>query len=225
MQSVDHHKSKGVNEMMRRHVTRIWKAISMTLAVLAACGGQNNSTRNRVLTSPILFKYHVEARRQDSSIHRILRPQGDSVSNGDRLQAFVKTSQDVYLYLGYCDRHEFALFPTTGGVVRAEAKREARIPPEHGALEISSDAKSEVIYVILSTEELSLASPDLAVKLATSRGTVDGDCAGLMRDSSGKPIPPETPVNARSSESNIEVVRYEFKHPVSAVADGKARSP
>lgn len=211
--------------MMRRHVTRTWKKISVMLAVLAACGGQNNSTRTRVLTHPIVFKHRLEVRRQDNSLHRRLRRRGDSVSNGDRLQAFVKASQDVYLYLGYCDRHEFALFPSAGGVVRAEAKREARIPPEHGALEIDSDAKSEVIYLILSTEELSLASPDLAVKLATSRGAVDGDCAGPMRDRSGKPIPPEPPVKARPSESNIEVVRYEFKHPVSTVPPGRARSP
>lgn len=211
--------------MTRLHVMRTGKAISMALAVVTACGGENNSIRNRVLTNPIVFEHRLEARRQGSSIRRILRPQGDSVSNGDRLQAFVKAAQDVYLYLGYCDGHEFALFPPVGAVVRAEAKREARIPPEHGALEIASDAKSEVIYVILSTEELSLASPDLAVKRATSSRSVDGDCAGPMRDSSGKPIPPETPVPARPAGSNIEVVRYEFKHPVSTVPVGKARSP
>lgn len=211
--------------MTRRHVTRTWKTISMTLASLVACGGENDSIRTRVLTNPIVFEHRLEARRQNSAIHRRLRPRDDSVSNGDLLQVFVKASQDVYLYLGYCERHEFALFPPAGVVVRAEAKREARIPPEQGALEINSDAKSEVIYVILSTEELSLASPDLAVKLATSSRAVDGDCAGPMRDRSGKAIPPETPVKARTSEDNIKVIRYEFKHPVSAVADGKARSP
>jgi len=200
----------------------------MTLAVfaiLAACGGEKDSLRTRVLTNPIVFEQRLEARRQDSPKHRKLRPKDDSVSNGDRLQAFIKASQDVYLYLGYCDGHEFVLFPRVGGAVRAEAKREARIPPEHGALEINSDAKSEVIYLILSTEELSLASPDLAVKLATSSRAVDGDCAGPMRDNSGKPIKPKTPVTARQSESNIEVVRYEFQHPGSTMAAGKARSP
>lgn len=197
----------------------------MTLAALAACGSENHSIRNRILTNPIVFEHRLEARRQNSSMHRRLRPKGDSVSDGDQLHALVKASQDVYLYLGYCDGHEFALFPPVGGVVRAEAKREARIPPEQGALEIKSDVPSEVIYLILSTEELSLASPDLAVKLAISSEAVDGDCAGPMRDSSGKPIRPETPVKARPAESNIEVVRYEFKHPVSTVRAGKARSP
>jgi len=39
-----------------------------------------------------------------------------------------------------------------------------------------------------------------------------------MRDGSGAPISPETPISIRPADSAIEIVRYEFKHQASARA-------
>lgn len=199
---------------------QIWNAISMNLAVLVACSGGNSATpggneanRSMGLTSGISFKHQLEARRPEISDLRILR-KGDTVEDGDWIQALVTVTsrEDVYLYLGYCDGHEFAMFPQQGGL-RAETGRETRIPPGDGGLKISGDSKSEVLYLILSKSELSLASPDLAVRIASSGGPIGGDCAG-----SGLTTPPQTAVDVRSSDGAIEVVRYEFKHEAPMVA-------
>ena len=200
---------------------RIWNAISMNLAILVACSGGNAATpggnaatRNMRVVDPIFFDHHLEVRGTATSDPRMLHREGESVEDGDRIQALVTVTsrEDVYLYLGYCDGHEFAMFPQQGGL-RAEAGRETRIPPGDGGLKISGDSKSEVLYLILSKSELSLASPDLAVKIASSGGPLGGDCAG-----SGLSIPPQTAVDVRSSDGAIEVVRYEFKHEAPMVA-------
>jgi hypothetical protein len=169
-------------------------------------------------TSRIVFEHQVEARRPETSAHRILHRKGDSVTDGDWIQAVVTPKEDVYLHIGYCDGKKFALFPPQPGSLRAEAGREARIPPGDGGFKISGDSKSEVLYLILSKTELSLASPDLAVKIASSGGSVDGDCGGQMRDGSGAPIPPGTPIAIRPADSALEVVRYEFKHQASTAS-------
>jgi hypothetical protein len=209
--------SRGLTAMKRRTAMRAWYAISMNLTVLVACSGRNDATRGMAPTSRIVFEHQIEARRPETSGGRILHRKGDSVANGDWLQALVTPREDVYLYLGYCDGHEFALFPPQGGL-RAEAGHEARIPPGDGGLKISGDSESEVLYLILSKGELSLASPDLAVRIASSGGSIDGDCHGQMRDSAGSSIPPQTPIDVRPSDNAIEVVRYEFQHRASTTA-------
>ena len=167
--------------------------------------------RSMAPTSRIFFEHRFEARRPETSEHRILHRASDSVSNGDSIQALVTPTEDVYLYLGYCDGHEFALYPPRGSL-RAEARHETRIPPGNDGLEITGDSGSEVIYLILSKSELSLSSSDLAVKIASSGGSVDADCAGQMHDKSGAPISSQTPIDVRPSGNAIEVVRYELKH-------------
>lgn len=193
---------------------RCWNAISTNLAILAACTNKNGTTRSMVPASRIFFEHRFEARRPETPEYRLLHRTGDIVTNGDSIQALVIPVEDVYLYLGYCDGHEFALYPPRGSL-RAEARHETRIPPGDGGLEITGDSRSEVVYLILSKSALSLSSSELAVKIASSGGSVDGDCAGQMRDSSGSPISSQMPIDVRRSDNAVEVVRYEFKHPTS----------
>ena len=162
-------------------------------------------------TSPIRFAYRLEVQKRGSSPPRILVVRGDSVSNGDRIQAVITPEEDVYLYLGYCDGRKLALFPPQGSL-QVAAGVETRIPPGHGAFEISGDAASEVLYLILSKTELSLASPELAVRIARSGAATDGDCAGPLRDAKGEPIPAQQPVDVRVANRAVEVVRYLLVH-------------
>lgn len=198
--------------MKRLHVMQSRMTIAVILAALAACGGgsANAPERGKVIV-PIKFNAHLQVG------DRPLR-QGDSVYNGDRIHAFVTAARDVYLYLGFCDGHQFKLFPEPPrSAIRAVANQETKIPEGEGAYEIASDSKSEVLYLILSTDGLSLATPELAVKRATSGAPADGDCAGPA------PLSPGRGDEARPGDSGLEVVRYVFKHPVSTVPPGSAR--
>src|SRR5215468_5792856 len=138
--------------MKRRPAMRAWHAIPMNVIVLVACSGGNDATGSVIRTgirTPIVFDHQIEARRPGTSGRRILHPKGDSVTNGDLLQALVTPKERVYLYLGYCDGHEFVLFPREGGLLAA-AGRPTQIPPGDGSVEISGDSKYEVLYLIVS---------------------------------------------------------------------------
>jgi len=68
-----------------------------------------------------------------------------------------------------------------------------------------------VLYLILSKTELSLASPDLTMKIASTGGSIDGDCTPRGPEGSRRQDPPWTPSDLRS-DSAIEIVRYELEH-------------
>ena len=191
---------------------RCWNAISTNLAILMACTNKSDTMRSMAPASRISFVCEFEARRPGTSEYRRITPSSDGVTNGDSIQALVTPTEDVYLYLGYCDGHEFALYPPQGSL-RAEARHGTRIPPADGGLEITGNSRSEVVYLILSKSELSLSSSDLAVKIASKGRSVDGDCAGQMHNSAGEPISSQMPIDVRRSGNAIEVERYEFKHP------------
>jgi hypothetical protein len=185
--------------------------VPLNLLVLVACASQSDAVRSMKPTTPIYFAHQL-TRRSGSSDQPVLirHRQGDKVAKGDYIQASVTPKEAVYLYLGFCNGSEFALFPKAGSVW-AEAGRETRIPPGDQGLRIGADSKSEVLYLILSKVELSLSSPDLTIKIASSGGSVDGDCAARAPDRPPRGSPPWTPTELRS-DIPIEVVRYEFEH-------------
>jgi hypothetical protein len=211
--------------MKRQPVMRTRMTIAVIFAALAACGGgspdapgASDPGRSRV-TAPIRFTARL--RVADRPLQ-----QGDSVRNGDHVQAFVTAAQDAYLYLGFCDQHQFQLFPAPPRPpVRAAANQETKIPDGESVFEIMSDSTSEVLYLILSTEELSQASPELAVKIATSGAPADGDCAGPMLGSDRQPLPPGAAGAARPGNGGLEVMRYTFKHQVATVPPGQVPNP
>lgn len=101
---------------------------------------------------------------------------GDQVANGDRIRATVVTSEDAYLYLAFCAGHELAMHPSQRGV-RTRAGDPTVVPEGAGELVIDGDPGSEVLYIMVSRTELSLADPHLREALATGgRGANATDC-------------------------------------------------
>jgi hypothetical protein len=138
-----------------------------------------------------------------------LDPKHDYVAKGDTIEVFITPEEDVFVYLGYCNRNEFKLYPEAGRALRAEARHRFKIPEPY---DIDDD---RVLYVIGSRAEVSLASPDLAIAIAESRQAMrrqamEGDCAGGPGDGSGSQTPSVTPIAVRPPETAIKVVRYEF---------------
>lgn len=200
------------SKMMIQCIMRILCVAFPGLVSLTSCGGENQATRTLTPVNPIVFQSHLEIRSPDKSGPRIASVKGNNVIGvvgGERITVSITSKESVYAYLGYCKGHEFALFPDKGAL-RAAAGLETRIPPGEGAFEISGESSSDVLYLILSTQELSIASPELAVKIAHSGQPVDGDCASHTNDA----IPPEIPVIARPSDNSIEIVRYRFRREV-----------
>lgn len=202
---------------MTLHVMLTSNVFRCALLLQTACSTQSNAPRDVNVTrgmkpaAPIYFKHHL-TRRSRSSGRPILigKRRGSKVATGDYIQASVMPEEAVYLYLGYCDGGEFALFPPVGSL-RAEPGRETRIPPGDTGLQVQANSSSEVLYLILSKSELSLSSPDLTIKIASSGGAMEGDCAQDEGDGPARKTPRWQPTDLRS-DTAIQVVRYEFEH-------------
>lgn len=189
----------------------------LSLAVLMACSANSSKARSvpevrgMQPVAPIYFQHQLIRRSGLSDRPIVIRNRrGDRVTRGDYIQALVTPKEAVYLYLGYCDGGELALFPKVGSL-RAEAGRATRIPPGDTGLQVQDGSSSEVLYLILSKSELSLASPDLTIKIASSGGSMEGDCAPKRSDGSDRQAPQWQPTELRS-DTAIEVVRYELEH-------------
>jgi hypothetical protein len=193
--------------MTRSFVMSAWAAISLSLTTCGAHAGSNDETRvprsaqikftpELVLTSP-------------SSKSRVLDPKHDYVAKGDTIEAFITPEEDAFVYLGYCNGDEFALYPAEGRALRAEARHRFKIPEPY---DIDDD---RVLYVIVSRTVVSLASPDLAIAIAQSRQArgrraMDGDCAGEPENDIGSQARSVTPIDVRAAETAIKIVRYEL---------------
>jgi hypothetical protein len=139
-----------------------------------------------------------------------LDPKQDYVANGDTIEVFITPEENVFVYLGYCDHNEFKLYPEAGRILRAEARHRFKIPEPYDI-----DYYDEMLYVIASRAEVSLASADLAFAIAQSRQAMgrramDGDCTGGSRKAAGSQDPSVIPIDVRASEAAIKAVRYEL---------------
>jgi hypothetical protein len=140
---------------------------------------------------------------------RVLDPKHDYVTKGDTIEAFITPAEGVFVYLGYCDGDEFALYPAERRALRAEARHRFKIP---GPYDIDDD---RVLYVIASRTAVSRASPDLAIVIAQSRKAMgrramDDECASGPGNGAGSQAPSVRPTNVRPAATAIKVVRYEF---------------
>jgi len=125
------------------------------------------------------------------------------------IEAFITPEDGVFVYLGYCNEGEFALYPAEGRALRAEARHRFKLSEPY---DIDDD---RMLYVIVSRTVVSLASPDLAIAIAQSREAMgrramDDDCAGGPGAGAGSQSPSVTPTDVRPVETAIKVVRYEF---------------
>jgi hypothetical protein len=137
------------------------------------------------------FDHALQVRRSKNSAPHELHD-SDTVISGDRIRVSVATSDDAYLYLAFCAGHELAIYPSQRGV-RIRAGSLTLVPEGDGELIIDGDPGPEVLYLILSRTELSLADSHLADAVAaTSHGAKEMDCganldAKLARPARGGP--------------------------------------
>lgn len=141
------------------------------------------------------FDHSLQVRRSATGVPHELRD-GDKLISGDRIRVTVQTSVDAYLYLAFCSHHGITLYPAQGGI-RTRAGVLMIAPPGGGELVIDDEPGSEVLYVVVSTSELSVADPRLAAALATTRpGNTAQDCGpaldASLRSPPG-PAPTDTP--------------------------------
>lgn len=125
------------------------------------------------------FDHKLEVRLSKAAMAHELHD-GDTVTTGDRIRATAVTSEDAYLYLAFCTGHELAMYPSQHGV-RTTAGSPVLVPEGNGELVLDGAPGTEVLYLIVSRTELSLADPRLSARLAAA--AQDGkvvDCgAGL----------------------------------------------
>lgn len=134
------------------------------------------------------IEHAVEVRASSTAAFRELHD-GDTVMSGDAIRASVTTSTDAYLYLAFCADQRVQMYPSQRGV-RTRAGARVLVPEGDGELVLDSHPGSEVLYLIVSQDELSVADPDLAALLA-----VDG--AGT------KPIACDASLDTKLSTSAV----------------------
>jgi hypothetical protein len=153
----------------------------------------------------LAFDHAVEVRRSNSGVALELRD-GDTVMTGDRIRVSVRTSADAYLYLAFCASQHLQIYPSQHGL-RITAGDLVLVPDGGGELVLDSQPGSEVLYLIVSRDELSHADPDLAALIAAiGDGTKAVDC-GASLDRLMKPTGAVV-----TEPRGIAVVRYRFTH-------------
>ena len=152
----------------------------------------------------LAFDHAVEVRRS-SGVALELRD-GDTVMTGDRIRVSVRTSADAYLYLAFCAGQHLQIYPSQHGL-RTRAGDLVLVPDGGGELVLDSQPGVEVLYLIVSRDELSRADPDLAALIAAAGDGIKAVDCGASLDRLMKPT------GAVITEPRgIAVVRYRFIH-------------
>ena len=189
-------------------------------------GGSDESRGIQVERDRLGFEHALQVRRSKDGVPHELHD-GDTVVTGDRIRLSIRTSEAAYLYLAFCAHHELAVYPPQSGI-RTQAGELMVIPPVGAELVLDCDPGPEVLYVILSRAELSLADPHLAAALAAERpSNTPVDCATNLEaelartPSDASAIKPPTP----SSPNVLRGATVRKKRIPSANAPKGHRSP
>jgi hypothetical protein len=174
------------------------------------------------------FDHVLQVRESATAVPHELRD-GDTVTAGNRIRASVVTSADAYVYLVFCGGQQFQMYPTQRGV-RVKAGDVVLVPEGSGELVLDNQPGSEVLYLILSRSELSLADPALASMIANGGANRTVDCGSNLDLRLMKPTGVTAPSNVLRGEripsgsaravvaadrDGIAIVRYRFVHVVS----------
>ncbi len=130
---------------------------------------------------------------------------GDTVVNGDRIQVFAQTAEDVYMYLAFCtEDRNLTMFPSHGSI-STPAGTTTVAPGKDASLIVDAHLGSETLYVILSRADLVSTDPRLADAIhGAQSGEAAADCgpgfqlavtAGSLAEASGahpEPAPEST---------------------------------
>jgi hypothetical protein len=124
-----------------------------------------------LIVGRLRFDHKLQVSPSAGGIPDALRD-GETLTSGDRIDVFVQPSDDSYLYLAFCTRHEFRVRPSTGGILAR-----AGVVTQAPRLIADDDPGPEVLYVILSREQISSTDPKLSAALGTSSpGHTPPDC-------------------------------------------------
>jgi hypothetical protein len=194
-------------------------------------GGPGSPPRGAEVTRGIQegrlgFEHVLQVRRSVTELPRELHD-GDTVMTGDRIRASVMTSADAYVYLVFCGGRQLQTYPSQRGV-HIKAGAAVLVPEGGGELVLDNQPGSEVLYLILSRDELSLVDPSLgSVIAATRNGQTTVDCGSnldlqLMKSTGvtaasnvlrGERIRASSPGAAVATDADgIAIVRYRFTH-------------
>jgi hypothetical protein len=185
----------------------------------------------------LAFDHALQVRRSATAVPHELRD-GDTVMTGDRIRASVVTSADAYVYLVFCGGQQLQTYPSQRGV-RTKAGDLVPVPEGGGELVLDSQPGSEVLYLILSRNELSLADPYLASLIAaTGDDSRTVDCGSSLDTRLMKPTEVAPPSNVLRGErvssspgaavaadaDGIAIVRYRFVHVAAGPVDDPTKA-
>jgi hypothetical protein len=178
----DHHGSASAPARSGAHGTPSPPGMSSARAVQAA--SDERGLYIDVQPGQLGFDHSLQVRRSISGLPHELHD-GDTVTAGDRIRVSVRTSVDAYLYLAFSTNRGITLYPSHTGI-RARAGVPLSVPLEGAELVVDDKPGTEVLYVILSTTELSVADPRLAAALVTKQpDDAPQDCGPALDASLG----------------------------------------
>src|SRR5262249_6550163 len=79
---------------------------------------------------PIFALSPMVWRSKDASAEEL--HDGDTVRNGDRIRVLVRTSENAFVYLAYCEGSALTIYPSERGIL-AHGQSAAQIPEDEGA--------------------------------------------------------------------------------------------
>lgn len=142
------------------------------------------------------FDHVLRGRASKTSLPYDLRD-GDVVTSGYRIHAVVMTSEDAHLYAAFCSSGDLAVYPSRMGVA-TRAGVLTRLPPGAGEIVIRGSPGLEVLYLILSRGELSIADPRLAAAIAAASSQIT-DCGSRLDSELSRPPGGGEPTQTSSS--------------------------
>jgi hypothetical protein len=213
--------------MTSRVSTWLWSAMSViSMSAQASCAdrpgahsagpqapgsspsapGSETTRGMNVEQGRLAFQRSLQARRSRDAVPHELHD-GDTVMTGDRIRATIATSEDAYLYLAFCAEHKLTIYPTQRGVHTAAGSPKL-VPEGNSELVLDGDPGPEILYLIVSRTELSLADPRLSAKLAAAGQ--DGksvDCTASLDAEFARPAHQDGSAMVAASSPKTTVLR------------------
>lgn len=125
------------------------------------------------------FDHALQVRRSDTAAPRELHD-GDTVMTGDIIRVSVRSSSDAHLYLAFCKDGRLQTYPWQHGL-RISAGKLLLVPEFGSGFVVDAHLGTEVLYLILSRDELALADPQLGQLVAASSDeTTTVDCGASL---------------------------------------------
>ena len=170
-------------------------------------GPDDDATRGiHVEQDRLGFDHKLEVRPSKTAMAHELHD-GATVMTGDRIRATVVTSEDAYAYLAFCAGHELAIYPPKRGV-RTTAGSSTPVPQGTGEIVVDGEPGTEVVYLIVSRTELSLADPRLSAQLAAAGQ--DGkivDCGASLDAEFARPAQQGGSAKAAAPSPKTQLIR------------------